>query len=376
MSRVARLGTLAVRRHRAPGRSTCARCAGPPPTPRRSRTVSVLLPVRDEAAPGRRRAWRALLAQRGVARPRGARARRRLDRRHRRRVAPVAGGDPGAAADRARRCRPAGWASRTPASSSPTPPTRRRRAGLRRRRRGAGAGRGRRRRRAAARRGLDLRLPVPAQIAGAGRAAGAAAAAVVVADVPAAARWPSARRGRRWPRPAGSSCVVDARGYERAGGHAAVRAEVLEDIALVRAVKRAGGRGRRGRRLRAGATAGCTPAGPSCATGYGKSLWAAFGSPAGAAAVVALLALRLRRAAAGRRAARLAGSVLRRLRRRRWPAGWWPPARTGGRAWPDALAHPVSVAPAVAGAGGAVVRGVRRQGRLTWRGRSAVSRSW
>jgi hypothetical protein len=34
---------------------------------------------------------------------------------------------------------------------------------------------------------------------------------------------------------------ADRAGYDRAGGHAAVRGEVLEDIALLRAVKRAGG---------------------------------------------------------------------------------------------------------------------------------------
>ena len=41
----------------------------------------------------------------------------------------------------------------------------------------------------------------------------------------------------------GQFLVVGRRAYERAGGHAAVRGEVLEDIALLRAVKRAGGRG-------------------------------------------------------------------------------------------------------------------------------------
>ena len=114
--------------------------------------------------------------------------------------------------------------------------------------------------------GLDLLSPYPRQIAvGIGRAAGAAAAAVVVADTlplglaeRSAAAVPS--RGER------AFLVVDAPTYRRAGGHAAVRDEVLEDIALLRAVKRAGGTGRR-RTAPTSPPAGCTTAGRSCATG-------------------------------------------------------------------------------------------------------------
>ncbi|WP_040336717.1 glycosyltransferase family 2 protein, partial [Candidatus Blastococcus massiliensis] len=56
------------------------------------------------------------------------------------------------------------------------------------------------------------------------------------------------RLAERSPRPSlaaanGQFLVVDRRGYQRAGGHGAVRGEVLEDIALLRAVKRSGGRG-------------------------------------------------------------------------------------------------------------------------------------
>ena len=134
--------------------------------------------------PGHARACASLLAQRGVPRPGDRRARRRLHRRHRRRGArgrrrPRCGCSP------ARRCRPAGWASRTPATSSPPP------------RRDAdvlvfvdadvvlapdavagGVGLLRSARR-------DAAVAVPADRRG--RAARAAAAAVVVADVPAAA---------------------------------------------------------------------------------------------------------------------------------------------------------------------------------------------
>ncbi len=98
--------------------------------------------------------------------------------------------------------------------------------------------------------------------------------------------------------------------------------------------------------------------------GYMKSLHAAFGSPAGALGVGALLALGWVvppvAALAGSRvgavgwAAGVAGRVV---------AG----RRTGGRVWPDAVAHPVSVA-ALLGLTAASWRG-RRAGALQWKGR-------
>ena len=91
--------------------------------------------------------------------------------------------------------------------------------------------------------GLDLVSPWPRPLAeGARRATGPAAGPLAVGDDAAAAP------GRALPPPSlaaanGQFLVLTRRGYERAGGHAAVRGEVLEDIALLRAVKRAGGRG-------------------------------------------------------------------------------------------------------------------------------------
>ena len=79
-------------------------------------------------------------------------------------------------------------------------------------------------------------LPAPAR-ADPGRAAGAAAAAVVVADDAAAAAGRDARRGPRSSAANGQLLAVDAGGYAAAGGHGAVRAEVLDDVALLRAVK-------------------------------------------------------------------------------------------------------------------------------------------
>ena len=67
------------------------------------------------------------------------------------------------------------------------------------------------------------------------------------------------------------------RGYERAGGHAAVRGEVLEDIALLRAVKRAGGP--RASPIDGSRLAACRmyDGWPALRDGYAKSLWAAVG---------------------------------------------------------------------------------------------------
>jgi hypothetical protein len=137
----------------------------------------------------------------------------------------------------------------------------------------------------------------------------------------------------------GQLLVVDAAAYRRVGGHRAVRAEVLEDVALLRAVKRSGGRGTvaDGTHL---ATCRMYAGWAQLRDGYEKSLWAAFGSPAGAAAVTGglltayvlppLAALRGSRAGLAGYAAAVAGRAL---------VG----RRVGSRVWPDALAHPASV---------------------------------
>jgi len=167
----------------------------------------------------------------------------------------------------------------------------------------------------------------------------------------------------------GQLLVVDARAYAAAGGHDAVRGEVLDDVALLRAVKRSGGRG-----VVVDGTGVATcrmydDAG-SLVEGYTKSLWSAFGSPLGAAGVVTLLSWLyvvppLAAAAGPTSRARawgalgyLAGVSGRALVAR----------RTGGRLVPDVAAHPVSVL--VFGA--LVAESWRRHatGTTTWRGRT------
>ncbi|MFI7589440.1 glycosyltransferase [Spongisporangium articulatum] len=162
----------------------------------------------------------------------------------------------------------------------------------------------------------------------------------------------------------GQFLVVDAAAYRAAGGHAAVRDAVLDDLALVRRVKAAGGRGGMvdGTRL---ATCRMYESWPQLRDGYGKSLWSAFGSPAGAAAVMTglglvyvmppLAALTGSWVGFGGYAAAVAGRYL-------------VAERTGGRSLPDSLAHPASVV----ALGWLTARSIaeHRAGRLAWRGRA------
>jgi hypothetical protein len=181
------------------------------------------------------------------------------------------------------------------------------------------------------------------------------------------------RLAERSPRPSlaaanGQFLVVRRAAYDRAGGHAAVRAEVIEDVALLRAVKATGGRGV----VIDGATlAACRmyDGWPGVREGYAKSLWSAVGgrpvaAVAAAAGLSAVWLLPPLAALTGSRAglAGYAAGVLNRA---------VVAVRTGGRAWPDALAHPVSialldvlVARSVAG---------HRRGTLQWRGRPVTT---
>ena len=84
----------------------------------------------------------------------------------------------------------------------------------------------------------------------------------------------------------GQFLVVRRAAYERAGGHAPDA--VLDDLALVRAIKRSGGRGGI---VDGTSLATCRMYGgwTELRDGYGKSLWSAFGGPVGSSAVVGAL---------------------------------------------------------------------------------------
>ncbi len=162
--------------------------------------------------------------------------------------------------------------------------------------------------------------------------------------------------------------MIDTHAYTRAGGHEAVRGEVLDDIALLRAVKRSGGHGAVADGTHV-ATCRMYDSGAELVDGYTKSLWSAFGSRRAAAAAVgalswlyvvpavAAVAGPTRRARAWGLAGYAAGVAGRALVAR----------RTGGRVVPDAAAHPVSVI----AFGVLVAESWRRHraGTLTWRGR-------
>jgi hypothetical protein len=152
--------------------------------------------------------------------------------------------------------------------------------------------------------------------------------------------------------------------YDACGGHEAVRAEVLEDIALFRQLKRSG---RRGVLVDGTNVAACRMYDdwPTLRDGYAKSLWSATGSPAGAAAIavvlttayvvppLAMLFVRSRAGAVGY-AAGVAGRAL--------VAG-----RVGARVWPDSLLHPASIVMFDYVLARSWIG--RRRGTLTWRGR-------
>jgi glycosyltransferase involved in cell wall biosynthesis len=162
----------------------------------------------------------------------------------------------------------------------------------------------------------------------------------------------------------GQFLVVRRAAYAAAGGHGSVRGEVLEDMALLRSIKAAGGTGTvvDGTDL---ASCRMYRDGSALADGYAKSLWSAFGSPLGAISAIAFLMvgyvfpgvamLRGSRIGAAGYLAAVAGRVI-------------TGRRTGARVWPDAAAHPLSIV-ALAVLTARSLRG-RRRGTLEWRGRA------
>lgn len=178
------------------------------------------------------------------------------------------------------------------------------------------------------------------------------------------------RAAERSPRPSlsaanGQLLAVDRAAYGKAGGHAAVRNAVIDDIALLRAVKASGGRGvvTDGTDV---ATCRMYDDAAALTKGYEKSAGVAFGSAAGAVGVMALLhvlfvlpvALLVKRSTRRAGLVGYAGGVAGRMVSAR---------RTGGRVWPDPLAHPVSIV--ALGRLTALSLRRRRRGTATWKGR-------
>ncbi len=154
-------------------------------------------------------------------------------------------------------------------------------------------------------------------------------------------QWPSLSAAN------GQILIFDAGAYHRIDGHAAVSGEVLEDIALMRAIRSAGGRAIT---ADGSGVASCQmyATDRDMINGYTKSLWDAFGSAAGSVVGTSLLVGMYVLPAA----AMLSGDA----RTRRWGAlgyaagvaGRELVARQTGepcltRGAPDPLAHPVSI---------------------------------
>ena len=160
----------------------------------------------------------------------------------------------------------------------------------------------------------------------------------------------------------GQFLVVDTETYRRAGGHGVVRGEVVEDMALARALVRAGGRGTfvDGSSL---ATCRMYDGGRAVVEGYAKSLWCAFGSQAAALGVAGLILL-----VGVVPWALLAATPLA------WPAAAGgivgrviAALRAGNRPVVDALLHPLSALCFAALVAVSLRR--RASGTLTWKAR-------
>jgi hypothetical protein len=160
----------------------------------------------------------------------------------------------------------------------------------------------------------------------------------------------------------GQFLVLEATALARAGGWEAVAGAVLDDISLARAVRAAGGR--------TGVADGSTLAtcrmyanGRELYDGYRKSLWAAFGSPAGAVAVATALLV----AYVVPPVAAVTGSRIGAVGYLAGVIGRASAARWSGRPW-DAVAHPVSVLALVGMLASSWAGRVR--GSLHWKGRA------
>lgn len=166
----------------------------------------------------------------------------------------------------------------------------------------------------------------------------------------------------------GQFLVVDARAYRISGGHEAVSDMILEDVGVLRALKRAGFQGAP---ADGSAVASCRmyDSWPEIYDGYTKSVWSAVQPSPVAYALVAVMAL-----------AYVAPPVFAVLGPGRAVRAWGIAGyasgvagryvvarRTGERIWPDVLAQPVSVATFA----GLILASLRRHraGTITWRGR-------
>ena len=165
----------------------------------------------------------------------------------------------------------------------------------------------------------------------------------------------------------GQFLVIDTAAYRAAGGHESVRAHVVEDVEVLRSIKRAGGRGIpvHGSDL---ATCRMYTGAAEVYDGYTKSLWRVFGSTPGALGGIAAMVVIYVVPAVSMVASRDRAT-------RRWGAlgyvtgvaGRAMVAQRTGERLVDALAMPISAAAFATLTAASMVR--RRRGSTTWKGR-------
>ena len=170
----------------------------------------------------------------------------------------------------------------------------------------------------------------------------------------------------------GQFLIFDKQAYDMSGGHAGVKGEVLEDIALMRSLKSSD---YRCATVNGSELAHCRmyDGAESLANGYTKSLWNAFGSPAGSVAVNSLLAFTyllppLAAATSREKTSRALGTLgyLAGVASRAMVA-----TATGSRPFPDSFAHPASIATFIGLNAMSWSRHVR--GKNSWKGRALTT---
>ncbi len=166
----------------------------------------------------------------------------------------------------------------------------------------------------------------------------------------------------------GQFLVIDAVAYRAAGGHESVKEHVVEDVEVLRSLKRAG---YHGIPVHGGDIATCRmyDGAAEVYDGYTKSLWSVFGSTPGALGGVAAMVLIYI-------VPPVAAVTARDRQTRAWGALGYATAvagrvmvarRTGERTWPDALAMPASIGAFATLTVASLAR--RRRGSTTWKGR-------
>ncbi|MGB4324030.1 MAG: glycosyltransferase family 2 protein [Candidatus Nanopelagicales bacterium] len=167
----------------------------------------------------------------------------------------------------------------------------------------------------------------------------------------------------------GQLMVMDSQAYVQCGGHESARDIVLEDIALMRSLKASGSHCAT---VNGADIAQCRmyESTEQVIDGYTKSLWSAFGSPAGSVAVNSLLGFTylvppIALITGRNRSTRILGGIglASGIASRALVA-----KKTNARAWPDSLAQPASIAAFIGLNALSWYRHVR--GTNTWKGRS------